>query len=102
MAKSTDFTNVNSILNRVQEDSAMAFISVNRADKEKGIEGQQNSSKSSAEPNKIVIAGKPPKPKRDRQLNVQIDAEHLEKIKKYAKSKGLSVAELLEQLIDML
>lgn len=98
MAKSTDFTNVNSILNRVQEDSAMAFISMNRADKEKGIEGQQNST----EPNKIVIAGKPPKPKRDRQLNVQIDAKHLEKIKKYAKSKGLSVAELLEQLIDML
>lgn len=97
MAKNTDFTNVNSILNRVQEDSAMAFISVNRADKEKGIESQQN-----AEPNKIVIAGKPPKPKRDRQLNVQIDAKHLEKIKKYAKSKGLSVAELLEQLIDML
>lgn len=98
MAKSTDFTNVNSILNKVQEDSAMAFISVNRADKEKGIEGQQNSTK----PNKITIVGKPPKPKRDRQLNVQIDAEHLEKIKKYAKSKGLSVAELLEQLIDML
>ena len=98
MAKSTDFTNVNSILNRVQEDSAMAFISVNRADKEKGIESQPQN----AEPNKIVIAGKPPKPKRDRQLNVQIDAEHLAKIKKYAKSKGLSVAELLEQLIDML
>ena len=98
MAKNTDFTNVNSILNRVQEDSAMAFISVNRADKEKGTEGPQNS----AEPNKIVIAGKPPKPKRDRQLNLQIDAEHLAKIKKYAKSKGLSVAELLEQLIDML
>lgn len=98
MAKNTDFTNVNSILNRVQEDSAMAFISVNRADKEKGIESQQNSIK----PNKITIVGKPPKPKRDRQLNVQIDAEHLAKIKKYAKSKGLSVAELLEQLIDML
>ena len=87
----------NELLNKIGNDNVGTLLGQN-ADKEKGTEGPQNS----AEPNKIVIAGKPPKPKRDRQLNVQIDAEHLEKIKKYAKSKGLSVAELLEQLIDML
>lgn len=98
MAKNVDFSNVNPLTERAnKQNNVEAFIGP-KADKEKGIESQQNSTK----PNKITIVGKPPKPKRDRQLNVQIDAEHLEKIKKYAKSKGLSVAELLEQLIDML
>ena len=98
MARNTDFSSANSLTEKLKKNNAEAFFSTNEADKEKGIEGQQNSTK----PNKITIVGKPPKPKIDRQLNVQIYAEHLEKIKKYAKSKGLSVAELLEQLIDML
>lgn len=97
MARNTDYSSANNLTEKIKKNNAEAFFSANEADKEKGTEGPQN-----AEPNKIVIAGKPPKPKRDRQLNVQIDAKHLEKIKKYAKSKGLSVAELLEQLIDML
>lgn len=98
MAKNTDYSNAKTLTERANQQNNVEAWITSKADKEKGIEGQQNS----AEPNKIVIAGKPPKPKRDRQLNVQIDAKHLEKIKKYAKSKGLSVAELLEQLIDML
>lgn len=97
MAKNVDFSNVKSLTERANQQNNVEAVIGPKADKEKGTEGPQN-----AEPNKIVIAGKPPKPKRDRQLNVQIDAEHLEKIKEYAKSKGLSVAELLEQLIDML
>lgn len=98
MAKNTNCSNVEELIKKAQQQNNVEAFIGPKADKEKGIEGQQNSTK----PNKITIAGKPPKPKRDRQLNVQIDAEHLEKIKKYAKSKGLSVAELLEQLIDML
>lgn len=98
MPKNVDFSNVKSLTERANQQNNVEAVIGPKADKEKGIEGQQNS----AEPNKITIVGKPPKPKRDRQLNVQIDAKHLEKIKKYAKSKGLSVAELLEQLIDML
>ena len=98
MAKNPDFSNVKSLTERAKQQNNVEAWITSKADKEKGIEGQQNSTK----PNKITIVGKPPKPKRDRQLNVQIDAKHLEKIKKYAKSKGLSVAELLEQLIDML
>ena len=82
MAKNTDYNNVKVLTERAKQNNINAWINT--------------------APNKIVIAGKPPKPKRDRQLNVQIDAKHLEKIKTYAKDKGLSVAELLEQLIDML
>lgn len=98
MARNTDYSSAEELIKKANQQNNVEAWITSKADKEKGIDGQQNSTK----PNKITIVGKPPKPKRDRQLNVQIDAEHLEKIKKYAKSKGLSVAELLEQLIDML